>query len=103
MLATPKMPTYELAQEFHRDLQRLSPEQRRRFEVAVSRLVADLKAHRPPRAGLNVKRFQRKEGVYELTWAPDGRALFRYGTSPRPGDVHGVWLRIGGHDIFERP
>lgn len=35
-----------------------------------------------------------------MTWANDGRALFKYGTSPHPGDVHIIWLRVGSHEIF---
>lgn len=31
----------------------------------------------------------------------DGRALFAYGDSPHPGDVHVIWLRIGTHDIYK--
>ena len=42
-------------------------------------------------------------GVWELTWADDGRATFRYGESRRPGDPHIVWRRVGTHDILENP
>ncbi|WP_327677694.1 hypothetical protein [Kitasatospora sp. NBC_00458] len=41
--------------------------------------------------------------VRELTWAPDGRATFGYGTPLQPGDPHIVWRRIGTHEIFGRP
>lgn len=94
------MPTYEADSEFLRDLRRLTPAQRQRFKVAVRRFVEDLKAKRPPRPGLGIERFEGREGVFELHWAPDGRALFAYGTSPHPGDVHVIWLRIGTHDIY---
>lgn len=40
---------------------------------------------------------------YEFRFAGDGRALFMYGTSPHPGDVHIVWLRVGTHDIYTNP
>jgi len=36
-----------------------------------------------------------------MMWAPDGRALFRYGDEARPGEPHVVWLRIGMRDILE--
>jgi len=36
-----------------------------------------------------------------MTWAPDGRALFRYGDPVREGEPHVVWLRIGTHDILD--
>lgn len=45
--------------------------------------------------------YQGAEGVFELTWAPDGRALFRRGDPVRPGEPHIVWLRIGTHDILD--
>lgn len=41
------MPTYERTPEFLRDLARLTPEQRRQFELAVRALVEDIKANRP--------------------------------------------------------
>ncbi len=52
-------------------------------------------------AGLRVKRVQGTDADFEMTWAPDGRAMFRYGVEMSPGDPHIVWLRIGTHDIFE--
>lgn len=73
------------------------------FLEAVRQMVEDLKAKRPFRPGLRVKKFQRLPGVFEMYWAPDGRALFTYGTSPHPGDVHILWLRIGTHDILQNP
>jgi hypothetical protein len=39
----------------------------------------------PP--GLRVKRVQGAEGVWEITFAPDGRATFAYGAEVRPGEV----------------
>lgn len=94
------MPTFETDQEFVRDWSRLTLTQRRRFKAAVRRFVEDLKAKRSPHPGFGIERFEGREGVFEFHWAPDGRAPFAYGTSPRPGDVHIVWLRIGTHDIY---
>lgn len=96
------MPTFELDPEFLREWRRLSPADRERFREARRRLVEDLKAKRPIRAGLGVKSFQSEEGVFEFRWAPNGRALFTYGTSPQPGDVHIIWLSVGTHDIYKR-
>ncbi|CAJ64832.1 hypothetical protein; putative signal peptide [Frankia alni ACN14a] len=51
---------------------------------------------------LRVKAFTSKPGLFEMTWAPDGRALWTYG-DPLPGrgtDPHVIWLRVGTHDIF---
>jgi hypothetical protein len=97
------MPTYEMEASFLSDLRRLSRAERRLFREAVDKMVEDLKAKRPFRAGLRVKRFRRIPGAYELAWANDGRALFTYGTSPHPGDTHIVSLRVGTHDIFANP
>ena len=66
-------------------------------------MVADLKTGRGLREGLRVKGIRGQSGVYEMTWAPDGRATFTYGISPRPGDIHIIWRRIGGHEIFQQP
>lgn len=42
-------------------------------------------------------------GVYELTWAPDGRATFEYGPEQRPGEPHIIWRRTGTHEILKAP
>jgi hypothetical protein len=49
--------------------------------AARAQLVEALQ-HRPPRfpPALRVQRVQGHEGVWELTWAPDGRATFSYGS-----------------------
>lgn len=97
------MPTYELLPRFLADLERLSPEQRRLFSRAIGKFVEDLKAQRPPRRSLGVKGLHGYEGVFEFRFAGDGRALFMYGTSPHPGDVHIIWLRVGTHAIYTNP
>ena len=95
------MPTYERLPRFDKDLARLSPEERDRFAEAVARFVEDLRQGRF-RAGLRVKGIQGAPGIFEMTWAPDGRATFEYGDEIR-GEPHFVWRRIGTHDIFRRP
>jgi hypothetical protein len=42
-------------------------------------------------------------GVFEMTWAPDGRATFQYGESKAGGEPHVIWRRIGTHDVFRSP
>jgi len=96
------MPTYERSDEFNQDYAKLTAEQRLQFQAAVGQLVEDLRAKRRMRPSLRVKRFQKRKWAYELSWAGDGRALFTYGTSPHPGDVHIVWLAVGTHDIYKR-
>lgn len=93
------MPTYEGTEAFWRDVDRLTPTQKHLFLVAVRKLVQDLKTG-DPRPGLRIKDYRRIKGMLELTWAPDGRALFSYGDPIRAGDKHIVWHRVGTHDIF---
>lgn len=97
------MPTYEWVQRFRRDFEDLGPGQQRRFLAAVAEFVEDLDAGRPLRPGLRVKRVQGTDGVFEMTWAPDGRATFRFGEEVRPGEPHVVWRRVGTHDVLGAP
>jgi hypothetical protein len=96
------VPTYELLASFLRDLERLSAEERHQFERAIEQFVADLETGRF-RKGLRIKGVKGTRGIFELTWADDGRATFQYGPERREGDVHVIWRRIGGHEIFGEP
>jgi hypothetical protein len=78
------VPTYEQEERFKRDLERLTADEKRRFYAAVRKMVHDLKEGQGFRKSLRVKGLQSKREVYEMTWADDGRALFKYGTSPIP-------------------
>jgi hypothetical protein len=71
--------------------------------TAVAMLVDDLRVGGRPRPTLRVKRVITHPGVWELSWAPDGRATFTYGEEQIPGHPHIVWRRIGTHDIFRNP
>jgi hypothetical protein len=53
-------------------------------------------------AGLRVKGVRTAPGVFEMTWAPDGRATFEISATQGKG-LHVVWRRIGGHDVLTRP
>lgn len=55
------------------------------------------------RKGLRVKSIQGAVGLFEMTWAPDGRATFQYGPETVTGDPHVIWRRVGTHDVFGRP
>jgi hypothetical protein len=35
--------------------------------------------------------------IWSLTWARDGRALFRFGREITPGEIHIIWEAIGTH------
>jgi hypothetical protein len=96
------VPTYEWLASFERDLGRLSSDERDLFQEAVTKFVEDLKSG-CFRKGLRVKGLQSADGIFELTWANDGRATFQYGDPRLDGEAHIIWRRVGGHDIFETP
>ncbi|MEX0783193.1 MAG: hypothetical protein WD557_11125 [Dehalococcoidia bacterium] len=93
------MPTFHADERFWREYSRLSAAQQLTFLRAVRQLVATLQSGSFPPA-LRIKRFRGSADWWELTWAPDGRALFRYGDEVRSGHPHIIWLRVGKHDIF---
>ena len=95
-------PTYAREPAFARDFVKLT-DQQQRFLTAVTAMVADLKAGRGFRPGLRVKGVQGWPGIWEMTWAPDGRATFEYGPERRPGEPHVIWRRVGTHVIFRQP
>lgn len=65
--------------------------------------IADLSRDGHFRKGLRVRGVQGARNVYEMTWAPNGRATFEYGDERIEGEPHVVWRRVGTHDIFDRP
>lgn len=94
------MPTYERSPEFIRNHQALSEHERETFRRAIDKFISDLNAGRGFRKGLRVKRIQGAEGMFEMTWADDGRAVFSYGRSLRNGEPHVVWHAVGTHDVL---
>lgn len=97
------MPTFQTSPHFDRDWKGLTAEARRRFQrVVTGHFVPDLAggAFRP---GLRVKPVQGTQGVWEVTWAPDGRATFSYGPQQREGEPHVIWRRVGTHEVFRSP
>jgi hypothetical protein len=42
-------------------------------------------------------------GIYEVTWATDGRATFEYGDPVVSGASHVIWRQVGAHAIFKQP
>ena len=100
------MPTYDAVAAFLRDWDRLTARQQQRFSTRLSEFVADLlemEAGRQAwfRPALRVKKIRSRRGVYEMTWAADGRATFTLGRSVSAGRLHVVWLRIGDHGILD--
>jgi hypothetical protein len=97
------MPTFDKLPRFQKDFDKLSPDNRERFRRAVARFVDDLERGRPFRSGLRVQGIAGARGLFEMTWAPDGRATFHYGEPEREGQAHVVWRRVGTHDVFTNP
>lgn len=97
------MPPHDELPLFMREWKKLSPEQQTLFLAAVEEMVSELGAHLPFRPSLRVKGVQGHPGVFETSWATDGRATFHYGSSVQLGEAHIVWRRIGNHDIFKQP
>lgn len=96
------MPTYDKTGRFQADWEKLDEQTRTRFRVAVARFIEDLETGQF-RKGLRVKRVQGTVDVWEMTFAPDGRATWQYGEVVKPGEPHIVWRRIGTHDVFDSP
>lgn len=96
------MRTYQARPRFLRDFKNLSREQAVAWERALDLFVACLRrgSFDP---GLRIKRVQGYPGVWEMTWAPDGRATFEYGDEQRTGEPHIIWRRVGTHGIFRQP
>lgn len=99
------MPTYEAAESFFRDLSRLTAEQRLEWGVGLQKFIEDVTAIETGqstsfRAGLRVKPYKKAPGVFEMSWASDGRSLWKYGEPLAEDKRHVQWLRIGTHDIF---
>lgn len=99
------MPTHEETSAFWRDWRRLTPQQQTRFREALRRFIEDLwamEAGEQPwfRRGLRVKTVRGAPGLYEMSWAPDGRAMFSL-ESPEVGRLmHIVWHRCGDHSVL---
>jgi len=95
--------TFQTTPRFDRDWKQLAADSRARFRrVITEEFVPDL-AKGAFRAGLRVKGVQAAAGVFEMTWAPDGRATFSYGRPQRPSEPHVIWRRIGTHEVFRNP
>ena len=95
-------PTYEKSDRFKKDLSNLDDSDLARFQAAVTQFIEDLEAGNF-RPGLRVRGVVGAKGVFEMSWAPDGRATWQYGDEILEGEPHVVWRRVGTHDIFRRP
>lgn len=95
------MPSHARSRQFDRDWHRLRSADRDRYRIAFRKFDADLIAGRF-RRGLRVKGVQGAPGVFEMSWAPNGRATFEYGSSQGAGP-HVIWRRIGTHAVLAVP
>jgi hypothetical protein len=95
------VPTYERRPQFDRDYAALTQDQRQAFRAAVEKFVADLERG-SFRSGLRVNGIKSAPGIFELTWAPNGRATFEYGAALRAGEPHIVWRRVGTHAVLDQ-
>jgi hypothetical protein len=97
------VPTFAWLARFGADFDRLSPAQQAAFLAAVAQFVEDLRKGGQFRKGLRVKGVQGASGLFEMTWADDGRATFQYGDAVLEGEPHVIWRRVGTHDVFRQP
>ena len=98
------MPTHEEDGAFLRDFRGLTDAQRERFRQARAKMIEDLKEMEAGdglwlRTGL-VRKLSGRGDLYELRWAPDGRAIFSIGPPQQPGLLHIQWHRCGTHEIL---
>lgn len=91
-----------VASSLRRGLRPSDPGQQAAFLAAVGLFVEDLQAGGQFRKGLRAKGVEGAPGVFDMTWAPDGRATFRYGEPVRHSEPHIVWRRVGTHDVLRQ-
>lgn len=98
------MPTFERLPRFDREFRRLPRELQRAFLAMLPVFIAALRQKPlsfPP--ALRVKRVQGAAGIWEITFAPDGRATFEYSNEIIAGEAHVIWRRVGGHGVLAEP
>jgi hypothetical protein len=96
------VPTFAWLARIGVDFDALSDEQQAAFLVAITLFVEDLKAG-TSRPSLRVKGVKGAAGVFEMTWAANGRATFQYGREITAGQTRIIWRRVGTHDVFRTP
>lgn len=90
------MRTYEALAAFQRQYGKLDAAQKEAFRRALAVFIANLKAGKSFNPELLVHKLANTE-IWSLTFAKDGRALFRYGEQLAEGETHIVWEAIGAH------
>ncbi len=98
------MPTFERLARFDREFRRLPRELQQTFLAMLPSFIAALKQDPPVfPPTLRVHRVQGAAGVWEITFAPDGRATFEYGKEVIAGEPHVIWRRVGTHSVLSEP
>ncbi len=69
----------------------------------MTQFVEDMRRGGGFRKGLRVRTVQGAVGIFEMTWADDGRATLMYGEAVIEGEPRVIWRRVGTHEIFGRP
>jgi hypothetical protein len=96
------VPTFAWLARSGSDFDALSADQQAAFLAAIAEFVADLKAG-TFRSSLQIKAVKGATGIFEMTWAANGRATFEYGSEITPGEAHIIWRRVGAHGVFRSP
>lgn len=95
------MPKYDASQQFLREHAKLTPELRTQFLYARRTINNTLRSTgRMP----GPKLVEKMSGydIYEVRFAPNGRATFHLTTTAN-GEMVVFWRRIGDHSILKNP
>ena len=90
------MPTFESLAAFQRQWAKLDARQQEAFRRVLAVFIANLKAGGAFSPELRVHKLASTE-IWSLTWAKDGRALFRFGPEVVEAEPHIIWETIGTH------
>jgi hypothetical protein len=90
------MPAFEALAAFQRQYGKLDAAQKEAFRRALAVFIANLKAGGAFNPELQVHKLVNTE-IWSLSFAKDGRALFRYGGQVAESETHIVWEAIGTH------
>ena len=92
------MPTWKATIRFRREFEKLAPAQQAAFHAAVGLFVEGLRTGKVS-PSLRLHKVTHTH-LWSISWAKDGRATFEFRTGPVEGEVHVLWRRIGGHEIY---
>nr|MDT0667593.1 hypothetical protein [Micromonospora sp. DSM 115978] len=98
-------PTFDVTAQFEAEYGRLTPAERAAFRAALRLFIEGIRDGGYFHPRLRVKSYTSINGVFEMSWAKNGRALWRYGDPlpATPHERHVQWLAVGSHSIYKRP